>query len=146
LYRAESVVYYVATGGGGRPSLWRARFNTAVNGGSPVSTPEEIVAGIQNMQLIYGQDQSADVAALTGNIVNFNPASTLGAALANENAWRRVGQIKVAVLAESPDPALAATPVSALSALGVTYTLPADSRYRSVYESSIALRNRLYGN
>jgi type IV pilus assembly protein PilW len=148
LYRAESVVYYVGAGGGagGRPSLWRARFNTPINGANPVANMEEVVAGIQNMQLIYGQDQSTNVASLTGNIVNFNPASTLGAAVANENAWRRVGQVKVAVLAESPDPALAATPVSALSALGVTYTLPADSRYRSVYESSIALRNRLYGN
>jgi len=33
-----------------------------------------------------------------------------------------------------------------LSALGVTFAPPDDTRYRSIYEDSVALRNRLFGN
>lgn len=105
--------------------------------------------GIENLQFIYGQDQGG-VNALTGNMVTFNTANSasLGPALANENNWRRVGQVKVGVLAVSPDPAAAAAPTdnTILRSLGVRVTPPGDTRYRSTYESTIALRNRLYGN
>jgi type IV pilus assembly protein PilW len=39
-------------------------------------------------------------------------------------------------------------PNSPPSALGVNFTTPApfDGNYRTAYESTIALRNRLYGN
>ena len=51
------------------------------------------------------------------------------------------------LLASSPNRAAAAqasqiTPML----LGEVQALPADGRYRAVYESTIALRNRLYGN
>ncbi|HEY5971112.1 MAG TPA: PilW family protein, partial [Pseudoxanthomonas sp.] len=49
LYRAEALVYYLANGTGGRPSLYRARIN---RNGTPVS--EELVEGIDNMQIRYG--------------------------------------------------------------------------------------------
>ena len=61
--------------------------------------------------------------------------------------WRRIGQVQVGLLASSPNRAAAAqasqiTPML----LGEVQALPADGRYRAVYESTIALRNRLYGN
>ncbi|WP_425605395.1 PilW family protein [Pseudoxanthomonas putridarboris] len=147
LYRAEAIVYYVGTrAGAGVPSLYRARFNT-VAGGAVTPVSEELVEGIQNLQLLYGQDQSNDVMNLTGNVTSYETAATLGAAVANETEWRRVGQIKVGLVAVSPEPAASAqSTVVGLSAVGVTLTPPADAYYRSTYESSIALRNRLYGN
>ena len=141
LYRAESVVYYVGTGTGGGPSLFRARFNSA----TAAPATEELVEGIENLQFIYGQDE-APLTALSGNITAYNTAQTLGTIEAD---WRRVGQVQVAVLARSPNAAAAvATPANPLRALGTIYAgpTPADSRYRTTYESTIALRNRLYGN
>ena len=149
-YRAEAVAYYIGVRAGAlTPSLYRARFTSAPGGIAVLVNNEELVEGIENLQFIYGQDQGG-VNALTGNMVTFNTANSasLGPALANENNWRRVGQVKVGVLAVSPDPAAAAAPTdnTILRSLGVRVTPPGDTRYRSTYESTIALRNRLYGN
>lgn len=149
LYRAESMVYYVGTrDGAAGPSLYRVRFGSAAGGGGALVTsqPEEIVEGIENMQVVYGQDQGT-VTTLTGNVTTFNTAEVLGT---TETEWRRVGQVQVGLLARSPDPAAAAEvdPANATNRriLGTLYTPPADARFRTTYESSIALRNRLYGN
>lgn len=147
LYRAESLVYYIAANPAGNPALYRARFTTTL-GGPVISVTEEMVEGIESLQFIYGQDQSADVAQLSGNVTDFGTAAGLGGAITNENAWRRVGQIKVGMVVASPESAAAAAPqnANAIRALGTIFTPPADGQYRSTYESAIALRNRLYGN
>ncbi|WP_374014112.1 PilW family protein [Pseudoxanthomonas koreensis] len=137
LYRADVVVYYVGNGAGGRPSLWRAR--VAPGGGV---TSEELVEGIENLQFRYGLDQGpAD--ALTGYVATQANAAGVGGA---ETDWRRVGQVQIGVLAVSPNPAAAPqATVAPPRVLDATPTLPTDGRYRAVYESTIALRNRLYG-
>lgn len=141
LYRAESVAYYVATGTGGGPSLYRARYGSTT---AASAVTEELVEGIENLQFIYGQDE-APLAALSGNITAYNTAQTLGTVEAD---WRRVGQVQVGVLARSPNAAAAVAATNPLRALGTTYSgpTPTDSRFRTTYESTIALRNRLYGN
>jgi type IV pilus assembly protein PilW len=145
LYRAESMVYYVGNRAGATgSSLYRVRFGSTAGGALVTSTPEEIVEGIENMQMVYGQDQGT-VTTLTGNVTDFNTADTLGAA---ETEWRRVGQVQVGLLARSPDPAAATAAEDGNNEriLGTRYTPPADARFRTTYETTIALRNRLYGN
>ena len=44
------------------------------------------------------------------------------------------------------DPASAQKRTVVQRSLGTQLTLPDDQRYRTVYETNIALRNRLYGN
>lgn len=147
LYRAESVAYYIANGASGRPALWRARWNSA-----GVAQPEELVDGIENLQIIYGQDQSLVVTSPSGFIGMQNTAgnAALGVATdaAGEQRWRRVGLVQVGLLASSANPSSASAVDDAArpSALGVTYIAPADGRFRTSYETTIALRNRLYGN
>ena len=48
----------------------------------------------------------------------------------------------------SPEPASAtqATADNRLTTQGVTFITPDDARARSVYQSTVTLRNRLYGN
>ncbi len=139
LYRGEAVVYYIGLGAGGQPSLWRARIN---KDGS--SNSEELVEGIENMQFRYGMDRNAVGTLPSGYIASQGTATDVGT---TEAAWRRVGQVQVALLAASPDRAASAQ-ASAVTPtlLGVTPALPADGRYRTVYQGTIALRNRLYGN
>lgn len=147
LYRAEAVAYYIANGASGRPALWRARWNAA-----GAAQAEELVDGIENLQLIYGQDQSPDVNSPSGFIGQQNTAGNaeLGDAttVLGEQRWRRVGLVQVGLLASSANPssAQAVDVASRPSALGVTFVAPADGRFRTSYESTIALRNRLYGN
>lgn len=146
LYRGEVVAYYVAPGAGGQPSLWRARWSSA--GGR---TTEELVEGIESLQFLYGQDRSTDANNPSGYIGNQVPASTIGVAttVAGEQAWRRVGLVQVGVVAASPGVASTKQAASANTrprALGVQMVAPDDFRYRASYESTIAIRNRLYGN
>ncbi|MBO9715980.1 MAG: PilW family protein [Pseudoxanthomonas sp.] len=140
LYRAEAVVYYIGQGAGGQPSLWRARINPDNS-----VTGEELVEGIENLQLRYGLDKGT-AAKPTGYIATQAVASGVGS---TEDAWRLVGQVQVALLAASPDVAASAQATrdeGRLTLFGATVTPPADRRYRTVYETTIALRNRLYGN
>ncbi|MFT4255951.1 MAG: PilW family protein [Pseudoxanthomonas sp.] len=139
LYRAEALVYYVATGAGDVPALYRARFNGST------ATVEELVEGIDSLQLLYGRDAGA-VTALTGDTASADTADTLAT---TETEWRRVGQVQVGILASSPQTAAAAAAsgeTTTPSTLGTQYTLPSDAKFRASYEATIALRNRLYGN
>lgn len=156
LYRAESVVYYVNQPAGREPGLWRARSDAS--GAYPVANREELVEGIESLQLLFGQDQVASITSVTppqGNITVHNTATnvTTGATTDLERAaqWRRVGLVQVGILARSPNPAAAGQAVGTdqrQRVLGVEFA-PAvtnDGRYRAGYEVTVALRNRLFGN
>lgn len=158
LYRAESAVFYVgvdATTGG--TSLFRVRFSVVPGGGAiAAGDPEALVEGVENMQLLYGQDRGLSTTAPTGFIDRQGTAEQLEAAATGASpavslaqAWHRVGGVQLGLLMSSPAPATARQAegdAAALTALGVTYTVPNDGRMRSVYQSTIAIRNRLFGN
>ena len=101
------------------------------------------------MQLLFGQDRQLAATSPTGYIDRQGTATTVEASLADKSqAWRRVGAVQLGLLVSSPDPAAAKRPTgdAELTSLGVTFTVPNDTRMRSVYQTTIALRNRLYGN
>lgn len=153
VYRAETQVYYVGFNPQARnePTLYRARFTLAPGSGSASlvgGAPEALVEGVENMQLIYGLDSQTDQSRPpTGYIAHQAIASKVQPGN-DTTPWRRVGTVQVAFLtrsteragvgnAERPEPP---------RLLGVAVTPSEDGRYRSVYESTVALRNRLYGN
>lgn len=140
LFRAESIVYYVGTGASGRPALFKARSN----GGA--YSAQELIESIESMQLVYGLDTSTPEPQ--GYVTEHRTAQALGT---NEAEWMTVGMVQVGFLASSPDRALAeaASDVSRYpNVLGVSFdpTELNDSHYRSSYEVTVALRNRLFGN
>lgn len=150
LYRAESLVFYVGLNDQGNPAMYRLRYGMTP-AGAVEAVNEELVEGVESMQLRFGQD------SFTG--ANERPSGNIGqSAVADElvgasweESWRRVGLVQVGLIARSSESAAATQrEVSAstppLSALGVTVTPPSDAFYRTVYEDSIALRNRLFGN
>lgn len=139
VYRAESIVYYIGTGAGGKPSLYRAHHD------GTTYVEEELVEGIESLQLIFGLDRETNLAANrpTGYIDSFGVADAAWDAL----QWRRVGLVQVGLLAVSPNRA-AVEQAAQRPLLGVDFQPPAenDGLFRSAYETSVALRNRLYGN
>lgn len=139
LYRAESIVYYVAANPSGNRALYRAFHDGATY------VAEELVEGVESLQLLFGLDREADLATNppSGYIEEYAVAN---AAWSAEN-WRRVGVVQVGVLMASPSPAAAAQ-ATQRAVLGVNFSPPAvnDGVYRAGYESTVALRNRLYGN
>lgn len=145
LHRAESMAYYVGIGASGEPALMRCRaIDTSGN-----CVAEELVEGVENMQLVYGRSLVANDRP-TGYIQNAGVASLIGDASANAAAreqWRLVGAIQVGLVVRSPNQAQALERTTPYSSLGLDVTAPAaDRRIRAVYENTVALRNRLFGN
>ncbi|KIP85114.1 MAG: PilW family protein [Stenotrophomonas sp.] len=152
IYRAESVVYYVGTSGSGEPALMRAR----ADGNNGYGLREELVEGIESLQLLFGLDSTTEMSSTTPPAGNITTQAVASGVTSDANAtgaaqWRRVGQVQVGVLARSPARSQAEAPTDAVNyprALGVGFApaTASDGRYRTTYESTIALRNRLFGN
>ncbi|WDI92294.1 PilW family protein [Xanthomonas campestris] len=148
LFRAESVAYYVALNAQtNTPSLYRARWTSAPGANGLTTTSEEMVEGVELLQLAYGEDSAPLTGPPTGYISNTNTADILGG-IENASRWRRVGAVQVGLLVRGASSETAATQqaVAKHSVLAVTVTPPSDGQYRSVYETTVALRNRLFGN
>lgn len=135
LYRAESMIYYVAMGPGGIPSLYRATF------GASGWNSEEMVEGVETLQLSYGVD--TDAASPDGAINEYRVAS----AIPSDANWRRVGAVRVGLLMRSTARSATTDRVDAQFVNGVRVTSPANNGVLRVpYENTITLRNRLFGN
>lgn len=149
LHRAESVAYYVRLNAQRVPALYRARWTSAPGGGSLDVVQEELVEGVESMQLLFGEDENSESPALppTGNIVKANTADVIGDESEAER-WRRVGAVQLGLLVRGggEERAAAARAEVPPSVLQVEMVAPADGHYRSVYETTVALRNRLFGN
>jgi type IV pilus assembly protein PilW len=150
LYRAESLVYYVGRNPTtGQNGLRRARADST---GAYVIN-EEVVEGIESLQLMFGLDTTENIslsAPPVGSITESAIASDVseGTDAAAAAQWLRVGQVRVGLLAASPDPSSSVAPVNRPAVLGVEFGQGAtsDGRYRAPYEVTVALRNRLFGN
>ena len=89
----QSTIYYIGTGKSGEPALFRRRIST-----TGTFTTEELVEGIENLQVLYGEDTNsdrvADVYRKADAVVNWGNVVTvrfgiIARALANLNADRR---------------------------------------------------------
>lgn len=153
LYGITSLIYYVGKSNDAEyPSLFRIRFLAAPSGELKYEK-DEIVYGVETMQLLYGQDRST-ANRLTGFMDRQQTADQTNKMMATPaQSWRRVGSVKVGLLLVDPTSTSALQKGTASTGeegtenvLGVTITTPADGRYRSPREATIAIRNRLYGN
>ena len=152
LYRADAIAYYVGINDQGNPALYRARA-VAGGAGGAFGGGEELVEGIQSLQLLYGQDDRAALTADTppiGNITWYGTAANVRSEGAADvpNAWRRVGVVQVGILAVSPNIAAAPAAEGPIRVLGTSFQPAAsgDRLFRASYEVTVALRNRLFGN
>jgi type IV pilus assembly protein PilW len=127
LFLFRSYTYFIRTGAGGEPALWRLdNSRRLVSGTNPV----ELVEGIENMQVLYGEDTSND------NTPDYYvPAN-------NVVDMAKVVSIRVSLLIRTTENNLAS------QALTYTYngstTTPSDRRLRRIFTSTIGLRNRLF--
>lgn len=122
IYRDYSYFIRESTSGPPGRSLWR-RDNSSPN------PPVELVEGIEDMQILYGVDTDTDGTAnyyvSANNVVNM----------------AQVISIRISLLAATLDDNLAAQPLT-YTYNGVA-TTPADRRIRRVFNTTIAMRNRL---
>lgn len=119
------------------PTLFRASLDT--NG--TIDTPEELVEGVESMQLLYGVNVDQDIRA------------TVDAWVTADNVfdWDEVIAVRINLLMQSIEDGTVPEP-QAYTFNGVNYngvgangSLPADERVRRIFQTTISLRNRALG-
>lgn len=114
------------------PSLFREILSTS--GGSAVSVAEELIEGVENMQILYGEDTSTPI---DRNIDQYVAANTV-------TNWDNVFAVRISLLMRSVENGVVNQP-QAVTFNGATVNsgVGADRRLRKVFTTTIAVRNRL---
>jgi len=128
--RLNTFGYYIRLNAANRPSLYRSRLVASLSATNALSA-EELVEGIENMQILYGEDTDNDK---TPNY--YVPAGTAGLNMDN------VVSVRVSLLATTLEDNIAtqAVPYTIFSGVPIA---PGDRKIRRVFTSTIAVRNRL---
>ncbi len=116
------IQYSIRQGQNGRASLFRSINQNA---------PQELVQGVEDMQILYGEDTDLVPDSTANNYVN-------AAAVVD---WNRVVSVRLALLLHSPNDNLTSQPLQFIFN-GAPPILAADRRLRREYTTTIALRNR----
>jgi type IV pilus assembly protein PilW len=147
VHRVEYYAFYVKSAVAGAPSsLWMQRFN---RDDTELNSPEELVEGVENMQLRFGVDTSTNPMG-DGAVDEYRTAEDVVAGATDEaeidQNWRRVLSVRVALLLRSPERASvpAGSRTFRLIDTDITPTATDDGAIREVYDTTISLRNRLF--
>jgi len=115
LYRLSGVSYYIGTNPIGEPALYRDKLDHS--GATASSTAEELVQGVEDMEITYGVDTNAD-----NNVDVYQAADSV-------TNWSRVLSVRITL-----------TLVSGQNEkVGTT----GDKLLRKTFTNTIAIRNRL---
>jgi type IV pilus assembly protein PilW len=133
LQPVQTVVYYVAscTAVGGPctaitpPALWQIAATDTAGG----AQPQELIQGVEAMQIKYGVDTDGDF--LANNYVTADLVTD----------WTKVVSINLAILIRSIDQTGVEKDTKTYTLLGQNYGPFNDRRSRSVYTTTISLRN-----
>ena len=138
--RLQGTIFYVGKRGGlagNPPALFRAQLDAEGN----LATAEELIEGVESMQILYGVNSNEDSrrtadAYLTADVVT---------------QWQNVVSVRITLLMQSIDDGIVPQP-QGYSFNGVVYdggdtggSLPADRRVRRIFTTTISLRNRALG-
>ena len=135
MMKISTKTYFIRTGANGRPALWR---RVATN------NAEELVEGVENMQITYGVDTNNDRNADT---------YTTADAVETGNNWSDVVSVRISLLLQSMDDKIATkeqiyeyndeTSDKASDSSKPSIKTATDRRLRQVFSSLISVRNRL---
>ena len=126
IYMYSATAYYIGTGASGEPSLFRRRFPTGGTG-----TVEELVEGVENFQVLFGEDTNGDRMADT--YVRANSVTS----------WQRIVALKIGLLMRTPQDSRIDPDTATYNVLGTIINPLDQRRARRVLTWTVALRNRL---
>ncbi len=119
LNKALTTSYFIKNNSNAQPALFRLSNSNA---------EEELVEGVEDMQIAYGQDTDGDG---TANIYVKADGAT----------WANIVSVRISLLLRTIDDNIAAKPISYY--FDDTEKPAADKRIRRVFTSTIAIRNKL---
>lgn len=127
--RVRAYAYFVGVGASDAPALFRQSLGS--DGTSAALNPEELIDGVESMQVQYGVDDDLD----------FIVDRYLDAATVPD--WNLVRAIRVGLLVRTPEEYGTDADAADYDVAGTTIDPVDDRRVRRVFTSTIALRNRL---
>lgn len=126
--RVEDVQYLIANNARSQPTLFRI-----VSGGMP----EELLEGVEDMQIMYGEDTDSD--GIANRYVNANVIHAPCAAGTNPGCWQRVPSVRISLLLRTFNDAVTVEAQTyPFNGSNVTST---DGRLRRPFTAVVALRN-----
>jgi len=124
----ESYIYYLGVSASGETnSLYRKGLKAD---GSGLDDAEELIEGIESMQLVFGEAADSVSAAqryVTGDAVT---------------DWNNVVSVRLGLLMHTPDEIASKDDTTTYNVVGTDITAPTDRRQRYVFTSTVKIRNR----
>ena len=149
VHSASYIAFFVGLDAAGNPALKMQHYSGAMNGALPGLTVEDLADGVEAMQVLYGVDTNDD--GLADGYFKASEVATMvvpphpHVIYIDDSMWRDVVSVRVGLLMRGQD--VAGVPANSsgnkYTVEDAVMTRPADGRYRDVYETTIALRNRL---
>ncbi|MFM1891896.1 MAG: hypothetical protein RLZ44_973, partial [Pseudomonadota bacterium] len=136
LLRVSAYTYFIKNNGQGEPALYRL----ALRGGA-IQT-EEIVPGIEDMQIVYGVDTDATADSSVDEYVTADQVTSVAPGATVADQWRRVLAVRISLLAASysgQEPN-ASQQTYRFNGADIVAT---DRKVRKVMTMTMAVRNRL---
>jgi len=115
VYKFVATTYYIGYNEAGEPALFRQTLGNAAS-----MNVEEIVEGVEDMQLLYGEDSDAD-----GTPNRYVDSATV-------TDWNNIVSVRIELQVRSPEDNVAAKT-----------TAYGDRKLRRTFTTSIAIRNRV---
>ena len=138
--RLQGTIFYVGKRGGlagNPPALFRAQLDAEGN----LATAEELIEGVESMQILYGVNNNEDARRTADTYLTADSVAQ----------WQNVVSVRITLLMQSIDDGIVPQP-QGYSFNGVVYdgvgsggSLPADRRVRRIFTTTISLRNRALG-
>jgi type IV pilus assembly protein PilW len=125
IYEFTTTAYYIGQGSNGEPALFRRVIN-------PLQVPQELVSGVETLQILYGVDTGGSNAA-----DDYVPADEVA-------DWDTIASVRFSVMTRSRDEVLDEENDRSFDMLGseVSQAANGDNRVRLVSVSTTALRGR----
>lgn len=139
IFETQGLVYFIGAGASGEPALFRYDYTL----GSSGATFDELVEGIENMQILYGED-------LSPNDSDIQPTRYVTAN--NITDVDNVVSVRISLLVRTPEPLPVQNKeqgwnrtfslLGVDNATGVDITAQDDQRVRKVFTTTIFMRNK----
>lgn len=130
IFEVDTSIFFIGTGAGGRPSLYQFMTNCGVSSDCG-SDAVELVEGVENMQILYGEDTTND------GVINAYVTAD------NVSNYGNIKSVKIGLIMRSPDRGTSEVDSTLTYTLmdSITINPPDDNFLRYVSNSTIYLRN-----
>lgn len=128
--RLQSYAFYVGRGANNAPALFQLRL-ARQNSTTSTFVPEELVAGIETLQIRYGLDGDGD-----GDVDSFVSADAVG-------NWATVLSVEMSLVSRASDEYGTEVDTATYDLMGVQFDPVDDRRLRQLFSTTVGIRNRL---